>query len=527
MKKLIISALVITILTISGIAFYTSCEKEKNNEHRFNKSMGIPTGLLQETVIQNMISYLSSLNINLHTNGVLMFESVDDLNKTLEILAVTDSLFDKDSLYCDESVLCAFEYYYSFSSLRASIEEDIINLENNDALFENNDPDDHYIVNNYMRSLLSPQCVVMIANTYYIFYSDYIIGIMNNDWKSVENVLNTNGNEEDLLLLCNENPNIFYTDAYTKERCVANFSYTRSANNPNQFTFTNLSFSSDYQNMTYLWEFGDGNISTNANPIHIFANGFDTSTVTLTVFFEGQSYIKSKGINGFCNADFTFQNGQDGNVAFTSTSIPENGDEINNYSWNFGDQHTVSGSDKKSVTHQYNHNGQYVVRLTITTKNGCSDEICYNVEVTNKTCCKANDHRKITITVGTNRKIKSHARVSNGLWLIHRLDAKTVYYKVKNNGSLKRKKADRIGAGWKGNIYNSGGANDCGSICPVDIGNSKKNRKYYIFGDVCQIGHDMISVLPSSLTSTYYLYDHSDNVNKNGYGANIHQKSCN
>lgn len=511
------------ILTLFSIV--ASCNNEINDQSH-QKSLLVPPGLMQEPIIQNMINDLSSCNISLNSNNILKFPSIEKFINAIDILENANLLFDKDSLYCDDAVYSAFEYYYNFTSLRAKIEDNIFQLENNDALFENNNPDDHFIINNTIRSLLSEDCVVMISNTYYIFFDDFIIGVLNGDWRNVELVLSISQspNEDDLLFLCNSNEDIFYIDGDTKSKCTVNFSYTRSLTNPYQFYFKNHSFCLE-NNFSVLWDFGDGTTSTELNPIHTFSSSFDSSNVLLHIFYDNNDYKIIKNIKLWCNSDFTYQVGSDGKVAFTSTSSPGENDQIANYSWNFGDFSNVSGADKTKVTHQYSSNGTYLVKLIITTKDECTHESSYIVTIENKLCCKNNDHRIVTIDVGPKNKIKSHLRVTNGLMYIHRIDAKTVCYYVKNNGSLKREKADELGAGWKGEIYPNGNGDGCGSSVNTELSKIKKNRKYFIYS--YSTVYSKIRVLPNSLTATYFVYDANDNVNKRQFGAKIHQKSCN
>jgi PKD repeat protein len=70
-------------------------------------------------------------------------------------------------------------------------------------------------------------------------------------------------------------------------------------------TFTNLS-SGSYDG--FLWDFGDGNISNETNPVHIYANK-GVYTVTLTVSGPGgvDQEIRSDLITVYSavNADFS------------------------------------------------------------------------------------------------------------------------------------------------------------------------------------------------------------------------------
>lgn len=59
----------------------------------------------------------------------------------------------------------------------------------------------------------------------------------------------------------------------------AGFSYKSTTNSFNEIQFTNLSISAS----GYSWDFGDGSTSTEKEPLHIYEDGEDTYSVTLTV----------------------------------------------------------------------------------------------------------------------------------------------------------------------------------------------------------------------------------------------------
>ncbi|WNJ20360.1 PKD domain-containing protein [Pontibacter sp. G13] len=129
--------------------------------------------------------------------------------------------------------------------------------------------------------------------------------------------------------------------------------------------------------INYLWDFGDGNISTDASPSHTYdspgvytvqlvaSDGICADTLTLT------NYINTVGPS----ADFT-QNIQTGcaplPVTFTSTSTPSPSSSIVNYVWNFGDGGVAVGPNP---TYSFSSAGSWDVTLTVLDANGCQDTI--------------------------------------------------------------------------------------------------------------------------------------------------------
>ena len=75
---------------------------------------------------------------------------------------------------------------------------------------------------------------------------------------------------------------------------VANFNYSLSGL---EVSFNNLSTDADNDISGYLWDFGDGNSSTLASPVHTYAD-YGTYNVTLTVTDEaGHSSVTNQAVN--------------------------------------------------------------------------------------------------------------------------------------------------------------------------------------------------------------------------------------
>lgn len=124
-----------------------------------------------------------------------------------------------------------------------------------------------------------------------------------------------------------------------------------------------------------LWNFGDGNISTQINPNHVFGSGIFDITLIVT---DSSGCITQLNKLDYINsisapiANFSATNTQNCSVPttviFSNTSLNDAGA---NYLWNFGDGFT---STLANPTHQYTAFGTYNVSL-IVDKNGCSDTI--------------------------------------------------------------------------------------------------------------------------------------------------------
>ena len=138
-------------------------------------------------------------------------------------------------------------------------------------------------------------------------------------------------------------------------------------------SFTNLS---EYSNPdTYLWDFGDGNISTEENPTHTYReNGVYTVTLQasniLGVLIKAEKQIVVELENG-PEADFNIQKATK-YLPDEPVYISNYSQNANNYLWDFGDGAT---STQVEPQHLYRNSGDYEITLIAYNSNGCTDTI--------------------------------------------------------------------------------------------------------------------------------------------------------
>ncbi len=157
--------------------------------------------------------------------------------------------------------------------------------------------------------------------------------------------------------------------------CDASFSYNFVGCDGGYFFPTSYGL-----NYTYLWDFGDGNTSTDANPIHNFADGVYQVSLYLEDSLSGCTDSTTQWITINCGstcttfADFTYQ--QNGNCEFVFISSAYGGLAPYNYSWDFGDGNT---STDAHPVHTYPNNQTYQPCLTVTDASGCDTTICMSL----------------------------------------------------------------------------------------------------------------------------------------------------
>ena len=163
----------------------------------------------------------------------------------------------------------------------------------------------------------------------------------------------------------------------------ANFTAEASClGSPTQFTNTSTSNPAN-QSMTYQWNFGDGQTSTQQNPSHQYS-AVGNYNVTLTASCGQGVCTSTKSLSvsvyPIPTANFTANSVCLGNsTQFTNTSTSTPGNQPMTYLWNFGDGQT---STQQNPTHQFSTAGAHTVTLTASCGQGaCSNTKTLNVEV--------------------------------------------------------------------------------------------------------------------------------------------------
>jgi hypothetical protein len=158
-------------LLVSG-AILASCTKEQNGD---------------ETPFQKSTFNYGTIH---EENGILCFQSEDEIRSTLqyletEYLAREDNFIntykdlngdelmamEKEIGYNEYEVFEEFENTLGFNSLRKKLhDEEVAWLKDADELYIENDPDNHFVVENQVRTILNEYCELKIDDLYYKFF---------------------------------------------------------------------------------------------------------------------------------------------------------------------------------------------------------------------------------------------------------------------------------------------------------------------------------------------------------------------
>lgn len=177
------------------------------------------------------------------------------------------------------------------------------------------------------------------------------------------------------------------------QNCSASFTYSSSPGNILQYGFFNSSSTAivNFDSINYLWSFGDGNVSSQEDPSHLYAQP-GNYLVCLTMFV-----VNNQGTNlcvdsicttvnisfgTTCNPSFQWApnaaNPMD--ILFQNSSTVQNiypGDSVQ-ITWDFGDGNFSGGSLGASVNHIYANFGTYTACLNIFVFDSSGSVTCTN-----------------------------------------------------------------------------------------------------------------------------------------------------
>lgn len=386
----------------------------------------------------------------------------------------------------DDPIKYLFEYSFQYYSLRKYLEDETYLLHTTEAFNgSGNDPDDHFIPDDYLRMILNDKLEVKVGTKTYKVVSSTAILVMETptilQLEETRNAFSAPLSYSTIPVFPNKggvlgNPAVYsysgtdvidFMGPQGTQTCTADFTFT-----VDPILITTVSFNMNASGYTsFSWAFGDGGVSTSTNPTHTYSqNG--TYYVTLTLY-DGAVVCDMKTkivtISSGCVADFHYSINQ-GAVSFVDDSRSNSSTAfVANWDWDFGDGSPIVNG-LANPTHTYTTSGTYQVCLYITTSDNCVENHCDWVTVSLE-CCKTNKTVVVgsgsnPVEIGNNRGYKGKLWITS-IPIYNRAGSKIKCYRKKSNNNWVLEKADEISTGGLGNIY----SNDCESL----IGNQQSD----------------------------------------------------
>ncbi|WP_315820659.1 PKD domain-containing protein [Paraflavitalea speifideaquila] len=131
---------------------------------------------------------------------------------------------------------------------------------------------------------------------------------------------------------------------------------------------------------SWQWNFGDGNTSTLQNPSHQYnAEGSYDVTLTITSRQGCTNSLTQPAFVRIIKPTVAFGNAPTGGCAATFTFTPTANvnaiDGVLTYFWEYGDGFIATTTTPTGPTHAYPTPGNYTIKLTITTRGGCTESV--------------------------------------------------------------------------------------------------------------------------------------------------------
>lgn len=449
-------------------------------------------------------------------NGILTFS---DTNYLFGLDAQLDSF--NNNYNSDTTIICsfdtaniAFENQIGFNSLRKKIDNETTNLENDDNLWDYNDPDDHFIIDDFTRTILNQTLEYGINDRIYKYINEYTLVEFEYENTALLNKLREYDLEKSLV-----DTNLRLHSYYKGGDIVADF----LANEQSQNT---VSFINKSNNATsYYWDFGDGNTSTEAEPVHTYSTRDIPYQITLVAKTtkNGQKIYDRKIYNisakGDCDVQFNYEIASDNytDLNLYITFSTSEGTKKVTIKWGDGKPKTKTTVGDNEIdlyeSHSYDGDGEYKVSVSVEYVNECTAKQSKTIKIGPNDDCYLRERNKDDAKYANNsRKIKYRFFIRNSPYH-HRIKAKIKHYKIKSNGSLKRTRADVLEANYIGTFYES---DECGNNSKsTDLPKYVEKKKRAVAKDVNRWGvnkTDKVRARNNEITAYFYAKDNGDDI---------------
>jgi len=152
---------------------------------------------------------------------------------------------------------------------------------------------------------------------------------------------------------------------------------------PLEVNFTDSSIAGSGTISSWTWDFGDGIISNEQNPVHTYniSDTFNVSLIVVNSFGCKKSMVDSGlvKVGGVLKAGFTYTYDNickpPSKIKFKDTSISKT---ALTYQWLFGDG---EASTEQNPVHIYTTSGNFIIQLTITNADGCTQSYSDTIAV--------------------------------------------------------------------------------------------------------------------------------------------------
>ena len=501
----LVTVFAITTALIGASIFY-ACKKDVFTDSggiKSHKSMvyydeALVERFMNEPLVCEFREYVNSLGIE-KEYSILKFKDPCDANELYDKLIEYSQRWDK-LLYENQAVyqeyieserfprdpmLFAFEVITNFHSLRAHIENQLLELEAGDGISMENNPDNHYVVSEYERTLFTPDGEIIAGNTIFMYGEYQDVYITDLDFEKLEQTKTlwrqygeTEGTVKAVQLLLAEPIPIHKANC---DDCTAPCDQVKiekkltptTVKCPRRYEFSGPGnfnvFGSRLCSMTGItWDFGDGTTVSNTTSVaHEYKQQGKYAVKLYVTFNNGATCVATTDVE-IKDCDVSMS------TPVKDNAYPGNGTkyifqaEAKNcsgatptYYWDFGDGITTTTTNSR-IEHVYTSDGQKPVSVTVNFSDGCTATTSRVVLI--NVCCRYKNYDEKEDRYRDFTYNYSSYGYTPGYWVRHffttrqcapfwhRIVVKDNFYNRNKKGNWNAKGAYKMHANFRGQV---------------------------------------------------------------------------
>jgi hypothetical protein len=524
------------LLLAASVGIFYACKKDtisqkdsiKNHKSMAYYDEALVNRFMQEVLVCEFREYVNSLGIVTDRNILKCEEpcNVFELyDKLIEYSQRWDNFVDANPAACQGYIeserfprypmLFAFEVITNFYSLRAKIENELLELEAGDGISMENNPDNHFIVSEYMRTLLTTDCEIIAGDNIFLEGESQNLVIFNLDFEKLEQTKSLwrqygetegtvkavqQGLAEPIYEPIHKDGTIDPCDALCSSIKIKYKLLSPSNACPYKYQFSiwdSYMTGCKCQVQEVRWNFGDGTFGGGYTTNHEYKVGGTYNVTVVVYFFGGKQCVKNISLRvDACQVtintpvkDNTYT-GNGTKYIFTANTSHCSGNTATRYVWNFGDG-TTRTTPYDSAHHIYTMNATTTVTVSVTFNDNCYASNTFPITVTGTgDCCKYSHYDEKDDRYKD--FVYQYPNDNNAYWLRHffttrqgplwhRIVVKNNFYKKRANGNWYSQNAYKMFANFSGRIAYG---RDCNlvTIYPNGCCSNNTNHLTYDYG---------------------------------------------